>query len=654
MIFKTNAPPIVHLPHERNPNFTGRVKLLAELRERFDKGSGNRAQAIHGLGGVGKTQTAIEYAYRNRDEYSVIWWVRAESASSIATSYLRLAARLGRVLSEDAPAAQARDAVNQLLARRDWLIIFDNSPDAQTAKPFIPTEGNGHILITSRNPNWTGVAHGIPLKVMDRDESIEFLMRRTRRSETREAADRLSNALGDLPLALEQAAATIEQTGITFADYLRRFETEWAELLQEGTKPVDYPHTVAMTWGLAFNAVETASPAAAELLNLCSFLAPDRVTRKMLWEGEEHLPPKLRKFTDPLKLEDAISPLRNYSLVDADEKNIAVHRLVATITRDRLDEERQIVWCNAAIEFLTGMFAFDSGNLDSWARCGELLPHVMDATAHAERLKVAPDATSELLNNAGRYLLKRAQYVEAKAALEKAMAICSLRYGTNHPKLSSITNNLGRVHQNLGDDAAAIQCFEQALSVDEATYGHSHPHVAEVINNYGICLQKKGDSALARQQFEWAAQVYESHYGPDHAKLAHILNNLGYVLMATGNIESARPHLLRAMTIAEKTVGPEHPTTGRILYNLSTVHRVSGQLPAAKEHLDRAIRIDETALGPNHPHVANDCIAMSELLNLMGQHGLANEYRERATQIRAASGSNATERNREAVHALVS
>ncbi|HSV14922.1 MAG TPA: FxSxx-COOH system tetratricopeptide repeat protein, partial [Tepidisphaeraceae bacterium] len=574
-----------------------------------------------------------------RADYSVVWWIRADSAASIAHSFLSLSARLGKQLSQDAPATLIIDSLKQLLARRDWLMIFDNASGADAIRPFIIGEGNGHVLITSRNPNWAGVAVSQPLKVMTRDESIEFLMRRTRRSETRDAADKLANALGDLPLALEQAAATIEQTGVTFADYLRRFETEWADLLQEGVKPVDYPHTVAMTWGLAFNAVETASAAAAELLNLCAFLCPDRITRKMLWEGEEHLPPRLRKFTDPLRLEDAISPLRNYSLVDADDRNISMHRLVATITRDRLDEERQIVWCNAAIEFLSGMFQFDSANVDSWAKCGELLPHVMDASSHADRLKVAPDITSELLNDAGRYLLKRGQYADAKAALDKALAICSRRYGTGHPKISSITNNLGRVHQNLGDDAAAIQCFEHALSIDEATYGHSHPHVAEVINNYGICLQKKGDSELARQQFEWAAQVYETHYGPDHAKLAHILNNLGYVLMASGNIESAHPHITRALEIAEKTVGPSHPTTARILYNLATVYRVTNQLPAAKEHLERALRIDETVLGPNHPDVANDCIAMSELLNKMGQAAMANAYYERATQIRANSGS---------------
>src|SRR2546423_5325718 len=175
MKFQTNASPVFFIPHERNANFTGRSDLLAELHKRFE--SGQRAQAIHGLGGVGKTQTAIEYAYRHRADFSVIWWVRSDSASSIAHSFLSLASRLGKQLSQDAPAVLIVEALKQLLARRDWLIIFDNASGADVIKPFMLSEGNGHVLITSRNPNWGGTAVSQPLKVMDRAESIEFLMR---------------------------------------------------------------------------------------------------------------------------------------------------------------------------------------------------------------------------------------------------------------------------------------------------------------------------------------------------------------------------------------------------------------------------------------------------------------------------------------------
>jgi tetratricopeptide (TPR) repeat protein len=630
----TGLSPVFYVAHERNPNFTGRESLLNEMQQRL--AAGQRTQVIHGLGGIGKSQVAAEFAHRHRADYSVIWWIRADTSASIAASYSNLATRLGRHLSQDAPPELVRDTIESLLARRTWLLIFDSTPDPQTIEPFLPTLTNGHILITSRNPNWAGLAYSQPLKTFDRADSIAFLHRRSGRDDSEASTDRLAHALGDLPLALDQAAACIEQTHISFADYLRRFETEWAELLQEGHQSKDYPHTVAMTWGLAFNSVEQASPAATELLNLCAFLNPDHITRELLRTGQEFLPPRLRMLAaDPLQLNNAISQLLRYSLVDADDHNLALHRLVATITRDRLEDEQQIIWCNAVIQFLTGCFIFDSADVSSWARCGEIIWHVMETTTHAHRLNVAPDETAELLNNAGRYLLKKAQYADAKVLLERAMDISVRRYGNGHPKLSAIANNLGRVHRNLGDDTAALQCFDQALAIDQAAYGHSHPHVAEVVNNYGICLQKKGDSQLAREQFQWAAEVYESHYGPDHPKLAHILNNLGYVLVSLGDTEAASSYLLRALTLAESSVGSDHPTTARILYNLASVLRAAGQFPAAREYLERSLQIDETSLGPNHPTVANDCGALADLLVLMQQPEVAEKYFEQAKRIRS-------------------
>ncbi len=627
-----------NLQQARNPNFVGREELLSDVQKQML--AGQRVQAIHGLGGIGKSQTAAEFAYRHRDDYSVVWWIRGETQTLIATAYSKLAIRMGRHLSVDAPPNLVRDTVDALLQKRSALLIFDGVPDAETLRPFLLPQAKAHILITSRNANWAGVAVDQPMRVLDRTESVAFLRKRTRRSETDEIADKLASALGDLPLALEQAAATIKQSDISFSDYLRKFETEWAELLLQHHRSPDYPYSVAMTWGLAFNAVDSASPAAADLLNLCSFLCPDRVTLKMLRDGQENLPTSIRQIAaDASRWNSAIAPLLDYSLIDIDEQNFSIHRLVATVTRDRLDEQQQWSWCAAAVRFLGRSFSFNSADVASWANCGELLPHVLEATAHADRLNVSLDDAAELLNDAGRYLLKKAQYADAKSALDRAMGIYVRRYGDGHPKVSAIANNLGRAHRSLGDDNTALQYFGQALAIDEAAYGHAHPHVAEVINNYGICMQKKGDRQMARQQFEWAAQVYEANHGPDHPKLAHILNNLGYALKSLGETEAARPHLLRAMTIAEKTVGPDHPTTARILYNLASVLRENAQYSVARDYLERALRIDQNTLGPEHPTVADDCEALSDLLMQMAQPQAAEEYRNRAARIVASNSS---------------
>jgi tetratricopeptide (TPR) repeat protein len=624
--------PVWNLTRDRNPNFTGRAEIIQELRQRMV--DGQRVQTIHGLGGIGKSQTTVEYAYVHRNDYAIVWWIRADTPTSITAAYSRLAARLGKHLSVDAPPSLARDAVDALLDKKDALLILDSAAGPATIRPFLLSNHSTHVLINSRNANWTGVGFSHALKVFRRDESMDFLRRRTQHKDPDATVNRLANALGDLPLALEQAAACINQSGVSFSDYLTQFETQWAEMLLEGHRPPDYPYSVAMTWGLAFNAVEKASPSAAELLNLCSFLCADRVTLKILREGQDFLPERLQTLvTDIRRWNEAIAPLLDYSLVDADEQNFTVHRLVATVTRDRLDEDTQKNWCAAAIKFLCGSFSFNSAEVASWARCGELLPHIIEAAAHADRLKIVPQEIAGLLNDAGRYLLKRGQYAEAKAVLDRAMDIGIRHYGESHKKLSPIANNLGRAHNNLGDQAAAMQYFNQALSIDQAAYGKSHPHVAEVINNYGVTLHKTGDRKTARQQFEWAAGIYESHHGPDHPKLAHILNNLGYALISIGDIEAARPHLQRALGISEKTFGPEHPTTARILFNIATTLRSSGQLPAALQHLERALQIDETALGPTHRDVGNDCTALSDLLLQMGQRDASRNYRDRAQRI---------------------
>jgi hypothetical protein len=244
------------------PDFVGRDDLLADLHRRLTEGrsSLHRVQTIHGLGGVGKTQAAVEYARRHAAEYSLICWVRADSPESVAISYAKLASRLGRHVSQDAPPDAVREVVMALLEPHRWLMIFDGAGDAGSLAPLLidPNRGDrgggapgGHVLITSRSPRWENVAESQPLDVLARAESMLLLRRRSGRNADDDAiVDRLAHALGDLPLALAQAAALIRQMHISFADYLTRFESQWASMLMQGARPADeYPQSVAMTWG---------------------------------------------------------------------------------------------------------------------------------------------------------------------------------------------------------------------------------------------------------------------------------------------------------------------------------------------------------------------------------------------------------------------
>jgi len=628
--------PIWNVPYNRNSHFQGRDDDLSELHVALGSREPlKRVTAIHGLGGVGKTQLAVEYAYRYAKEFQIVWWLSADEPATLALMYSKLGQRLGMRFPEGAKLDDVRHQVRRALnGRNDWLLIFDNAAGPEDVQNYIPQDRTGQVLITSRNPNWGVVARPFPLRGMKRADAVSFLLSRTGRQGRGDSATRLAMALGDLPLALEQAAACIEQTGISFNDYLKRFETHWAELLKEVKYAGDYPDSVAMTWELSFRQVQEDMPAAADLLSLCSFLHPDDISRALLREGAPRLPEELaRTILDLVSFDEAVAALRRYSLVETSEKSFSIHRLVGALARDRLSDEERTEWATHAINLVRGSFQFDSQDLASWDKCAQLLPHALAAAGHAESLSASPRTTVGVLEDAGRYLQKRAQYGEAKYALERAMALCISFYGENHPRVAAVANNLGRVHNELGETADALACYERGLNIDRATYGDADVHVATIVNNYAVSLHSAGRMQEAKAQFEWALQVYELTYGKDHPKVASVVNNLGYVLHSAGDLEGASALFQRSLTTAETFYHPNHPIVGHILANLGLVSRLRGALAESKGYLERAMAINENAFGPDHPAVARTAGHLGELYVALGQMALARSYFERALHI---------------------
>jgi tetratricopeptide (TPR) repeat protein len=490
------------------------------------------------------------------------------------------------------------------------------------------------VLITSRNPNWESIARPFPLKPMKRVDSVQFLLNRTGQKKTDSAVGVLAQALGDLPLAMEQAAACIERTRMDFGSYLKRFESRWAELLGTKRTAGEYPDSVEMTWEISFRQLQEEAGASTRLLNLLAFLGPDAIPRHLLKTGAAVLPEGLAAIVlDDQLLTNTITPLKNYSLIEDDGRLIGVHRLVGTLVRDRLAENERSRWAEAAIKMIVCAFKFESHDLSCWERCAELLPHALAAAWHAEANDVAGRACITVLDDAGRYLIKRAQFVEAKGLFERAMALASKFYGETHPQVSAIANNLGRVHRQLGNLNDAKACFERSMSIDTEVYGEADPHLAAVFNNYGIVLQEAGDADGARQQFEWALLVYKTHYGADHPKVASIINNLGYVRTGGGDIAGGREHFEQALHIAKNNYGGDHPVVANILVNLGIVQRLGGDLTNARQNLEVAMATLEKVNGPMHPSVARACGHLGAVMQELGSLGAARGHLERALQI---------------------
>jgi hypothetical protein len=326
----------LNIPYLRNPNFTGRGALLANLHSALtsgENGSLTQAQVMTGLGGVGKTQLALEYTYSFMDDYDIVWWVRSEEPTTLAADYARLANDLNLPEKDSTDQTVTINAVKHRLENNDskWLLVFDNAQEPKDIEAYIPRKGAGHIIITSRNPNWNSLARSLAVLLFDREESVKFLLKRTGQDDDK-AAGLLAETLGDMPLALEQAGAYIVAASISIADYLTRFKEKSKEILKLG-EPTCYPHTVATTWLVSFEAVQNESPVSAGILNLCSFLAPDDIPRWLLNKDSKHLPePLASAINDVLILDKGIKTLRRYSLINATKDGFSIHRLVQSVT----------------------------------------------------------------------------------------------------------------------------------------------------------------------------------------------------------------------------------------------------------------------------------------------------------------------------------
>jgi tetratricopeptide (TPR) repeat protein len=634
--FPGDLPAVWNVPHRRNPHFTGREKLLDVIHASLSSGQRTvLTLAITGLGGVGKTQLALEYAYRHNEEYRVVWWIRSEQPSTLADDFAALAVALQLPQGRAQDQSLAVDAARRWLEEsRGWLLVLDNADDPAALSAYLPRRGGGHVLITSRATSWGELGASVSVDVFSRKESVQFLCERTG-SRGREAAARLAEELGHLPLAIAQAAAYMEATSTSLAAYLDLFRARRRELWSKESPPAGYPDTVATTWELSLERVRRESPAAADVLHLCAYLAPDAIPRRLLSASAGAIAgPLAEAARDPVAFNEALRALRRYSLAEVDEDSLSVHRLLQAVTRDKLSEEGRKRWAEAAVGVVKAVFPVNiESEVAAWPLCAVLLDHALEAVRHAAELGTAPESVSWLLNQAGRYLQVRARFAGAKAALESALRLSEVTFGPDHAFVATVVNNLGRVLYDLGDLEAARQHFERALRIDEAATGSQDPEVAAVISNLGSVLRDLGELDEARQHFERALRIDEAAYGPEHPAVARDVSNLGSVLQELGDLEAARQHFERALRIDEAAYGPEHPEVATDVNNLGSVFRELGDLEAARQHFERALRIDEAAYGPEHPSVAIRLHNLGVVLRDLGDLEKARQCFERAFKI---------------------
>jgi tetratricopeptide (TPR) repeat protein len=614
--FPTALPPVWNVPYRRNPDFTGREQALAGLAEQLGRGAAAVTQALQGGGGVGKTALAIEYAYRHRSEFDVVWWVRAETPATLAGDYTDLAVALGLDRVDQADQQLMAAVVRRWLEDHDrWLLVLDNAeaPDTPTGlRPplavlvdLLPRVVQGQVLVTSRDASWEQHASLAELEVFTAGEAVEFLLARSGGRDEQAAVD-VAELLGLLPLALEQAGAYVRETRIALAAYVQRLREFPALTLTKGRpQHRDAADTVATTWQVSVERVRPV-PGAMVLLEICAFLAPEEIPRSLFTQQLEPASDELALLGDnPFVLDEAIAGLRRYGLVKAGEQTVTVHRLLQQVVRDRLDAATTASRVGLAVRLLAAAFPFEGFRRPGvWPVCAQLLSHALAVAGYGEAKVIEGAATGELLDRAAGYLLGRARYIEAQTLRERALAVAEATFGPLHPMVGTRLTYLGHLLMRAGEPAAALPLQERALAVFEAVLPEDDPWVAVTLTNLGDTLHVLGDLPNARRHLERALAIREVCYGPDHPDypdIATTLSKLGSVLHDQGDLERARSLHEQALTIRQAHLDPDHPYIGATLGKLGSVLRDQGDLNGARTLLGRALGVYEAGLGPDHP-----------------------------------------------------
>lgn len=630
-------PRVWNVPYHRNPNFTGRENILAQLDNALNSGEpAALVQAITGLGGIGKTQIALEYAYRHLADYDVVWWLRAEQADTLAADYAALAMALD-LPGKDQPDQDAIIAVvrNWLQRNTGWLLIFDNAVAPQDLRGYLPQGTAKRVLITSRESDWSSLARSVDVPVWPRDESVKFLLDRTSQSDV-QAADQLAEVLGDLPLAMEQAGAYMKSVSLSLEAYRKLFITRRQDLWQEERPPESYHEdTVATTWSLAMEEVAKAAPIGADILNFCAFLAPDKIPRTLIPEIAGYLSEELAGLlSDELILNGGIKALKHFSLIESDENSISVHRLVQLVVRDRLSSEAQLMWARAALKLISTAFPSEGfDNVNCWPKCSALLVHAETILRHTEEDQSVWKAASLLLNNVGEYLTGRGQYRDSLQPLQRALALRKAVLGDTHLDVAYSMNNVGVAFDNLGRFGDAKLLYINALEIRETQLGAEHPDVATSLNNLALLLHAKGEHSEAEPLFRRALEIRETHLGREHPSVATSLNNLALLLDAQGKYSEAEFLYRRALEIYIAQLGAENPYVAGSLNNLAGLLYDRGNHNEAESLFRRALEIRERQLGAEHPAVANSLNGLALLLHNQGYLEEAEPLYRRALEI---------------------
>ena len=630
--YPDRAPDVFEGVPTRNPSFTGRGDALADMLDALRPAGGTsagRPVVLYGLGGVGKTQLALEFAHRFQAEYDLIWWVTADQPRFIDTAMSTLAEHFN--LRVDSP--RMVDGVLNALRRSErysrTLLIFDNADEPAQIKRFIPNGPRNRVLITSRNRDWADVARVIDVDVFQRQESLEHLTRRVP-GLCEQDAERIAATLGDLPIAIANAGALMAETGTTASEYLDQFNRRARETLSVVKSP-NYPTDVAATWAISLEQLGKRSAAALRLYEICSVLASEipmeLITGDAMADILSELDPSLGMS---IKRRTLTRELQRLALIKLDNHrdSVHVHRVVQLVVRDSMNPDALTATRRDAHRVLAAARPSTDGAVDSptfWPRYEQLWPHLEPSELFDSDLP----RTWELMIDRVRYLYHTGSFADGREVAERVDELWNQRLKTldaDHAEAGDLRRwqlhlrfNLANILRAQGDYAAALRLNEEVREAQSRELGERDPHTLMTANSLAADLRAAGEHLRALELDEATHAGFLEIFGDRHARSLAVANNIAEDLRRLGRYDEARMRDTRVLQSRRSILGAEHRETLSSQANLARDFRELGEYDRSVKDLREALAQCQKTLGEDAPYTLAAKVSLAVSLRANGE-----------------------------------
>ncbi|MFI9809276.1 FxSxx-COOH system tetratricopeptide repeat protein [Streptomyces sp. NPDC052301] len=618
---------------QRNRNFTGREALLERLQERLRSGvTAVLPEALHGMGGVGKSQIAIEYVYRHSREYRLIWWIPSEQESQIVQSLIELGDHMGlQAGSEMSAVPTVLDALRRGEPYSDWLLVFDNAENPREVRKYFPVDGPGRIVVTSRNSQWATDVRSLEVDVFAREESVALLRRRSQHLPD-DAVDHLAAALGDLPLAVEQAAVWLAETGMPVQQYLEVYERNFTELMQSDP-PGDYNHSVAAAWNVSLGRLRETRPDALQLLQVCAFFAPEPIEWDLFSAVRGiSVPQELQSaLDDPVKLGRAVREIGRYALarIDHRQNTVQMHRLVQRVLIEQMNPQERATMRHAAHQLLSHADPRNPRRAVYWQRYSSLLSHLRASNA----VECEDPWVRRLVLNQVQFLRARGQHPEALELGERAAEIWRARLGEDHEEVLAIDQQIAEGLREQGVDLPRAYTLQSGLVERyRRVLGEGHEDTLQAQSFLAIHHRNRGHFEEAREMDQRVYETSLREFGRDDPATLLAAHNYAVSLRLAGSSDQARELDYDTWQRRIEVLGEDNLSTlatrEAYLLDLQEVGRYEEALEGyellAEEITDK--------LGDQHPFTAltnrNRCVTRRKMGDHEGAYALSRRYIE--------------------------